>query len=74
MGLFGKSEAELKQIATELTARQTDLENRESALKSAQSNYEHEKKLLEDAKSRFESSNEHFARNPAILMIASQTK
>ncbi len=60
MPFFGKSEAELKQLAGELDKKKIELDNRESTLKSAQLNYEHEKKLLEDAKARFESEKEVF--------------
>ena len=60
MGFFGKSEAELKQVAAELNKKQTDLENRESALKSAQTTCEHEKKTLEESKSQLESDRERF--------------
>ena len=60
MGLFGKSEAELKQIASNLDYRLTELDNDKSTLKSAQSNYEQEKKLLEDAKAQFETDREAF--------------
>lgn len=60
MGLFGKSEAELKQIATELEKRQTDLDNRESDLKSAQATFEHERKSLEEGQAQLQSNRETF--------------
>ena len=60
MGFFGKSEDELKKIASELDYRQTELDNDKSALKSAQSNFEYEKRLFEDAKSQFETDRETF--------------
>ena len=60
MGFFGKSEDELKKIASDLDKRQTELDNSKSALNSAQSNYEQEKKLLEDAKAQFETDREAF--------------
>ena len=60
MGFFGKTEAELKRIASNLDYRLIELDNDKSALKSAQSNYEQEKKLLEDAKTQFDSDREAF--------------
>jgi hypothetical protein len=60
VALFGKNEAEYKQIAIDLDKRLTELNNRESALKSAQSNYKHEKKLLDDAKTQFETDRKAF--------------
>jgi hypothetical protein len=60
MGFFGKSEAELKQIATDLDKRQTELDNRESALASTQSNVQHEKALLDEAKAQFNGEREAF--------------
>lgn len=60
MGLFGKSEAELKQIASELEKRHTDLENRDSELKSALTTFEHERKSLEDVKAQLECDREAF--------------
>jgi hypothetical protein len=55
MVFFGKSEAELKQIASDLDKRHTDLDNRDSALKSAQLTFEHDGKSLEDAQTQLES-------------------
>ncbi len=60
MGLFGKSEAELKQIAKQLENKQVELDNRESSLNSAKKNIDHEIKLLDDAKKRFESEKNSF--------------
>lgn len=60
MGLFGKSEAELKKIAEALEHRQTDLVNRESSLRSAQAYVEHEKMLLGEARASFDAEREAF--------------
>lgn len=60
MALFGKSEAELKQIASDLDKRNSELDSRESSFKSEQGNFGHEKKLLEDAKAQFEINRETF--------------
>lgn len=54
MSFLGKSEAELKQIAAELTKRQTDLDNREAALAAQQLSFQHEQALLNEDKARFE--------------------
>jgi hypothetical protein len=54
MGLFGKSEAELKEVAAALDARQTDLDNRESDIKSKETNLAHERDLLATDKGKFE--------------------
>ena len=54
MGFFGKSEAELNQIASDLDKRHTDLDNRDSALKSAQMTFEHDANSLEDAHTQLE--------------------
>lgn len=54
MGVFGKSEAELKKLATGLDKRQTELDNRESDLASTQSNIQHDRTLLDEAKAAFE--------------------
>lgn len=63
MGLFGKSEQELKQIAAELDKKQTDLDNRESGIKSKESAIAHEHQLLADAKQKFESERKKYADN-----------
>jgi hypothetical protein len=60
MGFFGKSEAELKQIATGLDKRQTELDNRESVLASTQSNVQHEKALLDETRAQFNGEREAF--------------
>lgn len=60
MALFGKSEVELKQIASDLDKRHSELDNRESSFKSEQSNFGYEKKLLEDAKAQFDIDRETF--------------
>ena len=60
MGFFGKSEAELKQIATDLDKQQTELGNRESALASTQSNVQHEKALIDEARAQFNGEREAF--------------
>jgi hypothetical protein len=54
MGLFGKSETELKEIAAALDARQTDLDNRESDINSKEANLAHERDLLATDKAKFE--------------------
>jgi hypothetical protein len=54
MSFLGKSEAELQQIAAELTKRQTDLDNREAALAAQQLSFQHEQALLNEDKARFE--------------------
>jgi len=54
MGFFGKSEAELKQIAAELTKRQTDLDNREAALAAQQLSIRHDLSVLNEAKASIE--------------------
>lgn len=60
MGFFGKSEAELKQIAQDLDKRQSELDNRESSVYSAESNLKHQKKLLDGAKAQFEYERDAF--------------
>jgi hypothetical protein len=60
MALFGKNEAELKQIASDLDKRHSEFENRESSFKSEQCNFGYEKKLLEDAKAQFETDRDTF--------------
>jgi hypothetical protein len=54
MGVFGKSEAELKKLATGLDKRQTEQDNRESDLASTQSNIQHDRTLLDEAKAAFD--------------------
>lgn len=54
MGLFGKTEDELKQIATDLSKRKTLLDNRESEIKNKESNLALEKGLLAADKVKFE--------------------
>ena len=54
MGFFGKSEAELKQIASDLDKRQTDLDNRESNIESKKNNLAHERNLLSTNKALFD--------------------
>ncbi|MCA9209469.1 MAG: hypothetical protein KDA55_13985, partial [Planctomycetales bacterium] len=54
MGLFGKSEAELKQIAAELDKRQTALDNRESGIESKEANLAHERDLFAADRHKFE--------------------
>ena len=54
MGLFAKSEAELKEMAANLDKRQTELYNRESYLKSSLQQLEYERQLLFSDKSQFE--------------------
>lgn len=54
MGFFGKSEAELKQIATDLDKRQTDLDNRESSIASKEATLAHERELLTADKHLFD--------------------
>lgn len=46
MAFFGKSESELKQLATELEARKLALDNRESEIKSGEATLHHERNLL----------------------------
>lgn len=46
MAFFGKSESELKQLATELEARKLALDNRESEIKSGEATLTHERNLL----------------------------
>lgn len=60
MALFGKSEAELKQIESGLDKRHSELDNRESSFKSEQCNFGYEKKLLEDSKAQFETDRDTF--------------
>ena len=60
MALFGKSEAELKQIASDLDKRNAELDSRENSFKSEQCNFGYEKELLEDAKAQFETDRERF--------------
>ena len=60
MGLFGKSEAELKKIAAELESREEGLAKRESELRVALSTLEHEKALLEVERARFRAEREAF--------------
>lgn len=60
MGLFGKSEAELKKLAEELAKRQADLDNRENALRAERKSFEHEKALVDDARARFAREQESF--------------
>jgi hypothetical protein len=54
MAFFGKSEAELKQLATELEDRKLDLVNRESDIKSGEATLAHERTLLADDRQRLE--------------------
>jgi hypothetical protein len=60
MGLFGKTDAQLKQLESDFEKRHTELNNRVIELRSAQTNYEHAKKLFEDAKAQFETDREAF--------------
>ncbi|MDB6175027.1 MAG: chromosome segregation ATPase-like protein [Chthoniobacteraceae bacterium] len=54
MGLFGKSEDELKQIAAAMDKRQTDFDNRESDIKSGEINLAHQRDLLATDKAKFD--------------------
>jgi hypothetical protein len=54
MALFGKSEKELKQIASDLEKRQTELDNRDADIKSKEENLAHERDLLAADKEKFE--------------------
>jgi len=54
MGLFSKSEAELKEIAAGLEKKQSELNNRESDLKSALQQLDYNRSLFESSKSQFE--------------------
>lgn len=63
MGFFGKTEAELKEMARELEQQKNDLLNQTSDLKSQRENLDHEKKLLEDKQSRLNKESEAFLAN-----------
>ena len=52
MAFFGKSESELKQVATELENRKLDLDNRESDIKNGEVTLAHERTLLADEQQR----------------------
>lgn len=52
MAFFGKSESELKQLATELENRKLDLDNRESDIKNGEVTLAHERTLLADEQQR----------------------
>jgi hypothetical protein len=54
MAFFGKSESELKQLATDLENRKLDLDNRESDIKSGAATLAHERTLLADDRQRLE--------------------
>jgi len=56
MGLFGKSEEELKQIALDLSRRKIQLDNRESEIKSKESNLAREGDLIAADKSKLETA------------------
>lgn len=75
MGFFGKSEAELKQIAATLDERQAELDDRDIALASTQSTVQHEKALLDDARAQFNGEREAFreATKIARATIAAET-
>lgn len=60
MGFFGKSEAELKQIAAELAKRQTDLDNREAALEAQHSRIHHDLSSVNEAKASIEAERAAF--------------
>ena len=55
MGLFGKSEDELKRIAVDMDKRQTALDNRESDVNSKETNLAHERNLFAADKGKFDS-------------------
>ncbi len=61
MALFGKSESELKQLATELENRKLDLDNRESDIKSGEATLAHERTLLADDRQRLEDERSSYA-------------
>lgn len=61
MGLFSKSEEELKRISADLDNRQTALDNRESDIKSKETNLAHEHKLLAVDKGKFEAERSNHA-------------
>ncbi len=60
MGFFGKSEAELKQMALELDKKRIDLDNRESDLDAKRLNAEHQAKLIEEERLQLEKVKENF--------------
>lgn len=54
MGLFGRSEEELKKIALDLSRRKLQLDNRESEIKSKEAHLAHEGELIAAEKSKLE--------------------
>lgn len=60
MGLFGKNEAELKQIARDLEQQEERLQRTATDLDSQRSKIEHERKLLEIDKSNFKGERDAF--------------
>lgn len=60
MGLFGKSEEELKRIAADLEKRQNEYSGWESWLKSEQAKVESDKKRIEDERNLLEREREEF--------------
>jgi hypothetical protein len=61
MAFFGKSESELKQLATELENRKLDLDNRESDIKSGEATLAHERTLLADDRQRLKDERSNHA-------------
>ena len=60
MKFFGKSQEELKQIASDLEKKESDYNHWESRLKSEQSKFESDKKQLEDERNSLDREREEF--------------